>query len=111
MEISAGRIVWAPVLDPNEKNLKVRPLVVVEAPKEDRFAAVAVTTSIEPFDEQTCVRLPWHRDEHPRTKLRSKCIARCDWVVRLNVADISHTGGTVPEFILNAIFDRLPKEM
>lgn len=108
MEVSAGCIVWAPVLDPNETNLKVRPLVVVESPKEDRFAAV--TTSIETFDEQTCVRLPWHRDGHPRTKLRSKCIARCDWVVRLNVADISRIGGTVPELILKAIFDRLSKE-
>ena len=89
MELPTGRIVWAPVLDLNGKNLKIRPLVVVETPTADRFAAVAVTTSIQPFDEQRCVQLPWHRDGHPRTKLRAACIARCDWLVRLNVNEIT----------------------
>ena len=50
MELPTGRIVWAPVLDLNGKNLKIRPLVVVETPTADRFAAVAVTTSIQSFE-------------------------------------------------------------
>ncbi len=109
MELSAGQIVWAPVLDLNGTNRKVRPLVVVEPPADDQFAAVAVTTSVQSFDPERCVELPWHRNGHPRTKLRSKCIARCDWVVRIHVDEITRLGGTVPDRALNAIFERLPK--
>ena len=109
MELPAGSIVWASVPDPRGKNLKVRPLVVVASPESDCFTAVAVTTSVEPFDDQFCVRLPWHRDGHPRTRLRSECIACCDWLVSVSVNQISRCGGMVPQHVLNAILSRLPK--
>ncbi len=108
MELPAGSIVWASVPDPRGKNTKVRPLVVVASPEPDCFTAVAITTSVESFDDQCCVRLPWHRDGHPRTKLRSECIARCDWVVTLKVDKISRSGGMLPQHVLNAILSRLP---
>lgn len=107
MELPVGSIVWAAVPDPRGKNPKVRPLVIVAAPESDCFTAVAVTTSVESFDDQSCVRLPWHRNGHPRTKLRSECIARCDWLISLSANQISHIGGTVPQHILNAIVSRL----
>ena len=108
MELQAGNIVWASVPDPSGKNSKVRPLVVLAPPQADHFTAVGVTTSVESFDDQCCVRLPWHRDGHPRTKLRSECIARCDWLVSLTVDQISRIGGLVPQHVLRAILARLP---
>ncbi len=108
MELQAGSIVWASVPDPRGKNPKVRPLVVLVSPEADCFIAVAVTTSVESFDDQSCVRLPWHRDGHPRTKLRSECIARCDWLVSLAAHQIARVGGMVPRHVLNAILSRLP---
>lgn len=109
MELLVGSIVWAFVPDPRGQNPKVRPLVVVASPEADCFTAVAITTSVEPFDDQVCVRLPWHRDGHPRTKLRSECIARCDWLVALKASQISRTGGMLPQHVLDAILSRLPK--
>ena len=108
MELQAGNIVWASVPDPSGKNPKVRPLVVIAAPDSDHFTAVAVTTSVESFDDQCCVRLPWHRNGHPRTKLRSECMARCDWLASVAVDQITRIGGSVPQHIFHAILARLP---
>jgi len=109
MELPAGSIVWASVPDLHGTNPKIRPLVVLASLETECFTAVAVTTSVESFDDQCCVRLPWHRDGHPRTKLRSECIARCDWLVTLTVDQISRIGGMVPQHVLRAILSRLPK--
>lgn len=104
-----GRIVWAELLDPQGRNPKVRPAVVVTATPEIRpdgdVVVVAVTTQLDSAPAEVCIELPWQRGGHPRTKLNQRNVAVCTWLVTLPVAEIESVGGVVPFTQLARILD------
>jgi mRNA-degrading endonuclease toxin of MazEF toxin-antitoxin module len=106
-----GRIIRATVLDPQGRNPKVRPLVIVSRTEDiksgETFLAVAISGELPKPLPDSYVRLPWHPQRHPRTGLKKDCAAICTWYVTLTEADITEYGGIVPSAQMQAILTRL----
>jgi mRNA-degrading endonuclease toxin of MazEF toxin-antitoxin module len=95
-----GRIVWVELLDPQGRNPKRRPAVIV-SPDDDirddgEVWVVAISSQLDESPAEVQVALPWHPQGHPRTKLKERCAAVCTWLVRIPVANIHSQGGLVP---------------
>lgn len=99
-QLQQGRIVWVEVLDPQGRNPKVRPAVVLTTTAEIRedgeVAVAAVTTQLDAAPSEVCVELPWHRDGHPRTRLNRRNVVVCTWLATVSVAQICGYAGVVP---------------
>jgi len=105
MQITQGSIVIASLLDPQGRNRKVRPAVVLTATAkitdDAPFLAVAITGNLSrAWDE---VLLPWNSQGRGRTKLTKPCVAKCSWLVRLMKTEIVEVRGHVPNAPLNKI--------
>ncbi|AMV29549.1 PemK-like protein [Gemmata sp. SH-PL17] len=100
--LQQGRIVWIEVLDPQGRNPKRRPAVVltptVEITAEGEIVVAAMSTQIDQSPPNVSVEVPWHRDGHPRTKLNRRNVVVCSWLITVSVAAISpgDVGGVVP---------------
>ena len=98
--LEQGRILWIELLDPQGRNLKIRPAVIVTSTSEIHsdgvVVVVAISTQIDSMPEDVCVELPWHRDGHPKTKLNARNVAICTWAVPIHVSSIVSAGGRVP---------------
>jgi len=98
--LQQGRIVWVELLDPQDRNPKVRPAVILTATPEIRengeVVVAAVTTQLDMAAAEVCVELPWQRGGHPRTKLNSRNVVVCTWLVTIRVSEIRGTAGLVP---------------
>jgi mRNA-degrading endonuclease toxin of MazEF toxin-antitoxin module len=98
--LEQGRIVWVELFDPQGRNPKVRPAVIVtstpEIPLDGIVVVVAISTQLDSAPDDVCVEIPWHRDGHPRTKLNARNVAICTWAVPIEVVSIVNTGGRVP---------------
>lgn len=106
-----GRIVWVELLDPQDRNRKCRPAVIV-TPDADIWDdgevwLVAISTQLDASPAEVQVELPWDRRGHPRTGLRERCAAVCTWMVKVNVADIQECAGIVPGRQLLDILSRI----
>lgn len=97
-----GRIIKADVLDPQGRNRKRRPLVIITASEQilpgGSFWGVAITSAVsEPLPDD-CVALPFHPRGHAKTKLRTFCAAKCTWLQKIeHEEDIYEYLGFVPE--------------
>jgi mRNA-degrading endonuclease toxin of MazEF toxin-antitoxin module len=95
-----GRIVWVEMLDPQGRNPKRRPAVIVSADEEIKATGeawvVAVSTQLGESPREDQVDLPWHADRHPRTGLTERCSAVCTWLTKIKVDSIINYLGTVP---------------
>jgi mRNA-degrading endonuclease toxin of MazEF toxin-antitoxin module len=100
LPLDQGRIVWVELLDPQGRNPKIRPAVIVtqteEITDDGVVVVVSISTQIDTAPEDVCVELPWHRDGHPRTKLNSRNVAICTWAVPVQISSIVSMGGRVP---------------
>jgi len=98
--MSVGSIVWVELLDPQGRNPKVRPAIVIDVNAEDSnvgtILVVAVSSSIGLADPAVTVALPWHRDGHPKTKFDKRSEAICNWVVRVPLSAVQGTRGYIP---------------
>lgn len=100
--LQQGRIVWVELLDPQGHNPKRRPAVVLTPTAEiepgGEVVVAAVSTQLDQSPADVSVELPWHRDDHPRTKLNRRNVVVCTWLVKLPVASIGpdDLGGSVP---------------
>ncbi len=107
--LQQGRIVWVELLDPQGRNPKVRPAVILTATPEIRddgeVVVAAVTTQLDMAPAEVCVELPWQRGGHPRTKLNSRNVAVCTWLVTISVNIIQGTAGVVPLTQMTRILD------
>lgn len=106
-----GRIVWVELLDPQDRNRKCRPAVIVTPDADIRDDGevwlVAISTQLDASPAEVQVELPWDRRGHPRTGLRERCAAVCTWMVKVNVADIQECAGIVPGRQLLDILSRI----
>ncbi len=98
--LARGTIVWVQIDDPQGRNPKCRPAVVLTATNEitpDGEVWVAgISTQIGAAPPEECVELPWHRDRHPKTGLTERCEAVCTWLKKVKVSDIQGLAGVVP---------------
>ena len=97
-----GRIVWVELLDPQGRNPKRRPAVVLTPTAEIRndgeVVVAALSSQIDQSPPDVSVPVPWQPNGHPKTKLNRQNVVVCTWLVTLPVASIQLTdvGGVVP---------------
>ena len=81
------------LLDPQGRNPKCRPAVVVTADADIRedgnVWVVAISKQFDEAPASVQVELPWDRRGHPRTKLKERCgLPVCNWMLKVSVASI-----------------------
>lgn len=106
-----GRIVWVQLPDPQGRNPKRRPAVIVTPDAELRLDGeawvVAISTQLDAAPAEDQVELPWDPRRHPRTGLKERCAAVCTWMEKVKVASIEEYAGTVPGRQLLDILTRI----
>ena len=99
-ELCRGRIVWVELLDPQGRNRKCRPAVIVTPDTDIRpdgdVWVIAISTQLKEAPPEEQVQLPWDRRGHPRTGLKEPCAAVCTWMEKVSVASIQEMAGIVP---------------
>lgn len=96
-----GRIVRVEVLDPQNRNPKYRPAVILSPTEEIRpdgeVVLVAITGSVNAAPAEIQVALPWHAQGQTATRLTKPSVAVCTWVFTSPVTKIQSSGGIVPD--------------
>ncbi len=99
-QLCRGRIVWVELLDPQGRNRKCRPAVIVTPDADIRddgeVWVVAISTQLNEAPAEAQVELPWENRGHPRTGLKERCAAVCTWMEKVSVADVQGCAGIVP---------------
>lgn len=95
-----GRIVWVEVPDPQGRNPKCRPAVILTSTEEveagEPIVVAAISTTLAQPLPDDHVELPWDRRGHSRTGLRMRCAAVCSWLTVIVEKDIQGYAGIVP---------------
>jgi mRNA-degrading endonuclease toxin of MazEF toxin-antitoxin module len=106
-----GRIVRVEVLDPQNRNPKCRPAVIITPTEKIRpdgeVVLVAITGSTNAAPAEMQVALPWHAQGQAGTRLIRPSIAVCSWVFTSPVSRIQSYGGMVPDRQMLQILDKL----
>ena len=91
-KLEQGRIVRVETVDPEGRNPKKRPVVIVtpteEIKSDGTLVCVAITAEIPDVPSADHVVLPYHRNRHPRTGLKKRCAAMCSWLFQITETDI-----------------------
>lgn len=109
--LQQGAVILASVRDPQGANPKVRPLVVVTPTAELSTGAELVTVAITgcfstPLQDDE-VLLPFHPAGNAKSGLRKPCVAKCEWLVKLEQADVVDQKGFIPARELAAILNKI----
>lgn len=93
-------ILISALLDPQERNPKDRPCVIV-TPNADLdtglpLQVVAITTFIPDPMPDDHVLLPWQPPHHPKTGLNKRNAAVCSWLARVAEDRVIRSVGFVP---------------
>ena len=109
-----GRIVRVETGDPQGRNFKKRPVVIVHPTDEikpgEPIVCVAITGEISRKVPDDCVLLPYQAGGHPRTGLKKRCAAMCSWFFEITEDQIIEYLGIVPKPHLEAILTRVAKK-
>jgi mRNA-degrading endonuclease toxin of MazEF toxin-antitoxin module len=99
------------VLDPQGRNPKCRPAVIVTPTEEIRpdgdVVLVGITGSLDAAPPETQVALPWQRQGQTRTRLNKPSVAVCTWVFKRPVSSIQAYSGIVPDREMLQILGKL----
>lgn len=105
-----GRIIFATVLDPQGRNRKTRPAVIISETKQiqtdGRIACVAITSSLPDKIPEDCVLLPFHPAGKVRTGLQKRSAAVCSWLFDTSEDEIEKYIGIVPSELMKEIIER-----
>ena len=105
-----GRIVLVTVPDPQKRNVKTRPAVIIseteQIERDGRIMCVAITSSIPDEIPNDCVLLPFHPTGKVRTGLKKRSMAMCSWFFEIEENEIEKYIGVVPFALLSEIVDR-----
>jgi mRNA-degrading endonuclease toxin of MazEF toxin-antitoxin module len=92
-----GSIVLAWIADPQGRNPKARPLVVItptiEILTSKQLVAVAITGHFSQPLAADEVALPYHPGGRASTGLRKPCVAKCSWLVTIQADDVLEPKG------------------
>lgn len=106
-----GRIVRVEVLDPQNRNPKCRPAIIITPTEEIRADGdvdlVAITGSTNAAPAEMQVALPWHSQGQAGTRLTKPSVAVCSWVFTSPVSKIQSYEGVVPDRQMLQILDKL----
>ncbi|MGL4550054.1 MAG: hypothetical protein ACRC33_02610 [Gemmataceae bacterium] len=111
-----GRIVYAVVNDPQGRNPKERPCLIVNRDPEDtpdaRLAVVAITSTfaeIEPADRVMILypQAQLNGRPHPITGLTCESAAACRWQTLIRESEVTGVGGRVPGHLLDRVLTRV----
>ena len=110
---SFGRIVWVELLDPQGRNPKCRPAVIItqtdEITPDGEIRVVGISTSLHAAPPEVQVPLQYDPRGACRTGLREECAAVCTWVARIPVATIRDFGGTVSGKTMHEIGEKVKR--
>lgn len=99
-DLKRGRIVWVELLDPQGRNPKVRPAVILTPTNEitptGEVQVLAITGDTTAAPAEDCVELPWLATGHPKTGLNKPSVVVVSWTARVAVATIKSVRGHVP---------------
>jgi mRNA-degrading endonuclease toxin of MazEF toxin-antitoxin module len=113
-KLAQGQIVLVDVPDPQGRNRKIRPVIVVTPSDEivanELVVAVAITGTLPKKLPADHVLLPYHNDGHPRTGLRRRCAAVCSWLIEFHPEDVKEVKGVTPKKELAEILDKISRE-
>jgi mRNA-degrading endonuclease toxin of MazEF toxin-antitoxin module len=107
-----GDIVEAAILDPNGRNKKPRPVIVI-TPDSELARAISITvvaiSTVPPSGPlpesyfELPAKLTVHGRGHAVTGLKTHCWAKCDWRCALDKSEVLYIRGRVPGSILKKI--------
>jgi hypothetical protein len=107
-------VIVANVADPQGRNPKERPLVVVEDFDEGEpgIFCVAITSTLPNPLPSEHVILPWHRDRRiSRTGLTARCAAVCNWRVVVTKVQVVARLGSIPNQALLQIATQIQRTL
>jgi mRNA-degrading endonuclease toxin of MazEF toxin-antitoxin module len=114
--LKQGSVVRANVVDPQGGNAKIRSLVIVTATDEidasGPFVAVAITGKFSDPLASDEAPLPYHPAGKASSGLRKPSVAKCSWLVGLQLADVVDVKGYLSNDRVSAILEciaALPK--
>jgi mRNA-degrading endonuclease toxin of MazEF toxin-antitoxin module len=107
-ELRYGDIVRAWVRDPNDQNLKLRPILII-SPNSDievrrHVNAVGISSSnFPPVIPPDWFDLPWDENVDPKTGLNRRSVAKCDWRLTVPKTEIEEKMGRAPNRVMRQI--------
>jgi mRNA-degrading endonuclease toxin of MazEF toxin-antitoxin module len=108
-----GRIVLVKVPDPQSRNAKTRPAVIVswteEIAVDGIIACVAITSAVPDKVPDDCILLPFSPGGKSRTGLKMRSAAMCSWLFQITEDDITKYIGMAPPQKLHEILACLEK--
>jgi PemK-like, MazF-like toxin of type II toxin-antitoxin system len=112
MSFEYGQIILVPVAD-GRGNVEPHPAVIVSPndpiPPGEKLRVVCVSTLLEDPCPPHHIPLPWQRPRHPKTGLNKPNVAKCNWLVRVDQADVIKVLGFAPPGHLARISQELIK--
>lgn len=110
---SFGRVVWVELFDPQGRNPKCRPAIII-TPTDDitpdgEVRVVAISTRLDAAPPELQVPLQYDPRGACRTGLREQCVAVCNWVARIPVDNIRYYAGTVPGKTMHEIGEKVKR--
>lgn len=106
-----GRIITVKIDDPQRRNPKPRPAVIVSKTDEilpgAKIVVAAITTTFTTPHGPDQIPLPWQHQGHRTTKLNKPCVAKCDWLRIIDQSEVRKVGGMVPDARLRQILARI----
>ena len=108
-----GRIVDGCVLDPQGRNRKCRPLVIISATEGlepgDTFLVVCITTRLPSTLPDDHVKLPWAPGGHVRTGLDKPNAVVCSWIEEIAEEDIIAYRGVTSASEMATILEKVQR--
>ena len=109
-----GDIAWVRVEDPQGRNPKIRPIIIIsdteEISADAPLVGVAVSGVIPDPVPSDYVALPWQNGGHPVTNLYKPSVAVCSWIISIQRSEISNISGRVPAAKLLKIMEQVAGE-
>jgi hypothetical protein len=95
-----GRIILVEVVDPQRRNFKIRPDVIVSRTEEIRreglIACVGGTSAVPDKLPADCILLPFSPGGKSRTGLKMRSAAMCSWLFEITEDEIEKYIGIAP---------------
>ncbi len=92
-----GEVVWGSCLDPRGRNLKSRPLLVInDAAEGQPVACLGISTQFDSPLPPTQVSVPYSPRRGCGTGLREPSVVVCTWLVEVAPANVVRRIGALP---------------
>ena len=112
-QLSQGQVVDVSITDPNGRNTKIRPAVVLtdasELTDDSEIIVVAISTKFTLPLRSDYVKMPWSYDGRVKTGLVEPCVAKCHWLAKVTKKQIVSVRGWLPSAVMVDIMRHVTK--